>query len=202
MGLQFDRMMAGEWYLPTQDPDIHTAYMECQRKVSRFNATTPDGDPDNDPDDAATRTALLHNIFGEYGEGSIVRQPLTCECGVNVRIGRECFLNFDVMFVDTNTVTLGDNVQVGPRVQFVTPLHPVDDVEMRAAGWERSAPITVGNNVWIAAGVTVCAGVTIGDNSVIGAGSVVTKDIPANVLAVGTPCRPVRTLRTNTPPAD
>ncbi|MCP6451435.1 maltose O-acetyltransferase, partial [Klebsiella pneumoniae] len=85
---------------------------------------------------------------------------------------------FDVMFVDTNTVTLGDNVQVGPRVQFVTPLHPVDDVEMRAAGWERSAPITVGNNVWIAAGVTVCAGVTIGDNSVIGAGSVVTKDIP------------------------
>lgn len=198
MGLQFDRMMAGEWYLPTQDPDIHTAYMECQRKVSRFNATTPDGDPD----DAATRTALLHNIFGEYGEGSIVRQPLTCEFGVNVRIGRECFLNFDVMFVDTNTVTLGDNVQVGPRVQFVTPLHPVDDVEMRAAGWERSAPITVGNNVWIAAGVTVCAGVTIGDNSVIGAGSVVTKDIPANVLAVGTPCRPVHTLRTNTPPAD
>ena len=170
--------------------------------MSRFNATTPDGDPDNDPDDAATRTALLHNIFGEYGEGSIVRQPLTCEFGVNVRIGRECFLNFDVMFVDTNTVTLGDNVQVGPRVQFVTPLHPVDDVEMRAAGWERSAPITVGNNVWIAAGVTVCAGVTIGDNSVIGAGSVVTKDIPANVLAVGTPCRPVRTLRTNTPPAD
>ncbi|ALE18907.1 sugar O-acetyltransferase [Lawsonella clevelandensis] len=186
MGLHLERMLAGEWYNPAKDPDLADAYMECQRELARFNATGVEED--------ALRAEILRGLWGEFGEGSVVRQPLVCEFGFNIRVGRGCFVNFDVLFLDTNTVTLGDGVQVGSRVQFVTPIHPVDDVEMRAAGWERSAPIVVGDNVWIAAGVTVCAGVTIEENSVIGAGSVVTRDIPANVLAVGTPCRPVREL--------
>lgn len=186
MGLHLERMLAGEWYKPAEDSDLAEAYLKCQREMARFNATGPGED--------ALRAEILRGLWGEFGEGSTVRQPLVCELGFNIRMGRDCFVNFDALFLDTNTVTLGDGVQVGSRLQFVTPIHPIDDVEMRAAGWERSEPIVVGNNVWIAAGVTVCAGVTIGENSVIGAGSVVTRDIPANVLAVGTPCKPVREL--------
>lgn len=194
MGLHLERMVAGEWYNPAEDPDLAEAYAKCQRELARFNATCVEED--------ALRAVILRGLWGEFGEGSVVRQPLVCEFGFNIRVGRDCFVNFDALFLDTNTVTLGDSVQVGSRVQFVTPIHPIDDVEMRAAGWERSAPIVVGDNVWIAAGVTVCAGVTIGENSVIGSGSVVTRDIPANMLAVGTPCRPVRVLHQPEEPGD
>lgn len=106
----------------------------------------------------------------------------------------ECFINFDAVFLDPAPITLGNHVQIGPRCQLLTPLHPMEDHEARKAGVESAGPITIGNNVWLGGGVIVCPNVTIGDNVVIGAGSVVTRDIPSHTFAAGYPARVKREI--------
>ncbi|WP_228714226.1 sugar O-acetyltransferase [Prauserella endophytica] len=137
---------------------------------------------------------MLRELLGEVGEGSWIMPRFQCDYGYLIRLGSNSFLNYDAILLDCASITIGDDVSIGPRVQLLTALHPVDEHGMRRQRWERAEPIVIGNNVWLGGGVIVCAGVTVGDNAVVGAGSVVTRDLPARVLAVGNPARVIRKL--------
>jgi maltose O-acetyltransferase len=116
---------------------------------------------------------------------------MQCDYGYQIHVGARTFINYGVVLLDVGTITIGEDVQVGPNVQFLTPTHPLDP-ETRRAKWEAAKPITIGNNVWLGGGVIILPGVSIGENTVVGAGAVVTKDLPANVVAVGNPARVIR----------
>lgn len=145
------------------------------------------------PSQVHERKELLRRILGKTKKDFIIISPFFCDYGYNIEVGENFFMNMNCVILDGAKVTFGDNVFIAPNCGFYSAGHPLD-VEQRNQGLEYAYPITVGNNVWIGAHVSVLPGVTIGDNTVIGAGSVVTKDIPANVLAVGNPCRVVRVL--------
>lgn len=117
-----------------------------------------------------------------------------CDYGSNISIGSNSFLNYDAILLDCAPITIGDDVSIGPRAQLLTALHPMDDHRARRERWETASPVSIGNNVWLGAGVIVCPGISIGDNSVVGAGSVVTRDVPDHVFAAGNPCRVIREL--------
>ncbi len=177
-------MLAGEAYL-ADDPEITADLDRAARRTERFNATTAD-DPDG-------RLAALRELLGSLGEGVWVRPPLHCDYGWQTHIGPRSFVNFNAVFLDVARITIGADVQIGPNVQLLTATHPVE-AEPRRARWEAAEPITIGDNVWLGGGVIVLAGVTIGANTVVGAGAVVTRDLPANAVALGNPARVVRTL--------
>ena len=145
------------------------------------------------PSDREGQRALLEKILGRMGENVIINPPFWCDYGYNVLVGNDFFANRNVQILDGAPVTFGDHVFIAPNVLF-TPAEHAIDAEQRNRGLEVAFPITVGNNVWIGGNVTVLGGVTIGDNSIIGAGSVVTRDIPPNVIAVGVPCRVMREI--------
>ncbi|TWP50165.1 sugar O-acetyltransferase [Lentzea tibetensis] len=185
MGDNRDRMIKGEPYL-AMDPELDLDRRHAWREMVRYNATGPDDDD--------ARFDILKGLVAEIGEGSILLPRLQIEYGYNTRIGENSFMNYDGIILDCGPVTIGNRVQMGPRVQLLTALHPVEDHEARHAGWETTAPIVINDGVWFGGGVIVCPGVTIGRNSVVGAGSVVTRDVPDHVLAVGNPARVVRKL--------
>lgn len=137
---------------------------------------------------AAERQLIEHS-----GQDMFIQPPLMVEYGHNITIGDHFYCNFDAIFLDKSTITIGDNVMVGPRVNFLTAGHPVD-AKTRNEFYEYAKPIVVGNDVWIGGNVTILPGVTIGSDVVIGAGAVVTKDIPDHVIAVGNPARVLRTI--------
>ena len=174
------RMLSGELY-QANDPDLVASRQACQRLLDAFNATGADDD--------GARAQLLHALLGSLGEGSVILPRFQCDYGTYISIGARCFLNYDAVLLDCAPITIGDDVSIGPRTQLLTAHHPIADHDARRQGWELASPITIGNNVWLAAGVIVCPGVTIGDNSVVGAGAVVTKDVPPHVVAAGNPCR-------------
>ena len=130
---------------------------------------------------------------GLGGGGTEIRPPLYCNYGSQTHVGARCFINFGAVLLDVAAIRIGDDVQVGPNVQFLTPTRPVE-AEARRAKWEAAKPITVGDNVWLGGGVILCPGVSVGENTVVGAGAVVVRDLPANVIAVGNPARVVRSL--------
>lgn len=183
MGEQKDRMLAGELYRDN-DPDLVAERAACQRLLARFNSAADEGE----------RQGILAEVLGSLGAGSWIMPRLLCDYGYQIHIGTNSFINYDAVLLDVATITIGDDVSIGPRAQLLTPLHPMDDHEARRQRWESAAPITVGDNVWLGGGVIVCAGVSIGANTVIGAGSVVTRDVPARVFAAGNPCRVIRAL--------
>ena len=123
----------------------------------------------------------------------MIEPPLRCDYGAQISLGARSFVNFGAIILDCAAVTIGADVQIGPNVQLLTPTHPLDP-ELRRTGIEGAAPITIGDGVWLGGGVIVCPGVTIGADTVVGAGSVVVRELPARVLAVGNPCRVVRDL--------
>jgi len=139
------------------------------------------------------RKQLLRELLGKTGKDFLIEQPFYCDYGYNINLGENFYSNVNCVILDGAPVTFGDNVFIAPNCGFYTAGHPLD-VQQRNQGLEYAKPIHVGNNVWIGAHVSVLPGVTIGDNCVIGAGSVVTKDIPANSLAVGNPCRVIRSI--------
>lgn len=139
------------------------------------------------------RKSLIKKLFGKTTEIFHIEQPFYCDYGYNIEIGENFYTNVNVVILDCAKVTFGDNVFIAPNCGFYTAGHPFD-VEQRNKALEYAYPIKIGNNVWIGAGCSVLPGVSIGDNTVIGAGSVVTKDIPANVLAVGNPCKVIREI--------
>ena len=180
-----EKVAAGLMYDPNYDPELLGEMATAATKCFEYNNLAPDK--------IEERTAFMREFLGKTGENFVVRSPFFCDYGYNIEIGENFFSNFNCVILDGAKVKFGDNVCVAPNCGFYTAGHPFD-VAQRLAGLEYAKPITVGNNVWIGAGVQVCPGVTIGDNSVIGAGSIVTKDIPANSLAVGNPCRVIRKL--------
>lgn len=145
------------------------------------------------PSDETRQRELLRRLLGAVGERFAILAPFWCDYGCNITIGEDFFANHNTVILDCAKVTFGDHVFVAPNCGFYTAGHPLD-AERRNQGLEYARPITVGDNVWIGAGVQVMPGVTIGSNVVIGGGSVVVKDIPDGVLAVGNPCRVVRIL--------
>jgi maltose O-acetyltransferase len=178
-----ERMLAGELYL-ANDPVLAEEQARAARLLDRFNQTGVDG---------AERLGLLLELLGEFGEGSEIKPPLRCDYGYRIRVGARTFVNYGLVALDVASIAIGDDVQIGPNVQLLTPTHPIDP-DARRAKWEAAEPIAIGSNVWLGGGVIVLPGVTIGENTVVGAGSIVTKDLPSNVVAAGNPARVVRSL--------
>lgn len=177
-------MFAGEPY-NALDPELLAERARCRALVERYNATAFA--------DGKRRSALLDEILGDRGEDTLVMAPFQCDYGYRIRIGAHTFINYGAVMLDAAEVVIGEHVQIGPNVQLITALHPLD-AHTRATGIETAAPVTIEDHVWLAAGVIVCPGVTVGAESVIGAGSVVTRSMPAAHLCVGNPCRVVRAL--------
>lgn len=159
--------------------------INAKEKMFDYNKTRPS--------DMKTRTKILKEVLGSVGDGIYLEPPAHFAYGCNTHIGKNFYANFNFQVVDDCEVFIGDNVMCGPNVMLCVTGHPLY-YEYRVDCTQFSLPIHIGNNVWLGAGVMVMPGVTIGDNSVIGAGSVVTKDIPANTLAFGTPCRVIREI--------
>jgi len=145
------------------------------------------------PSDVKNQEKLLRKLLGKTKDKFCIIAPFWCDYGYNIEIGENFFANHNCIILDGGKITFGDNVFIAPDCGFYTASHPID-YERRNQGLEYAYPITVGDNVWIGGGVKVMPGVTIGDNVVIGAGSVVTKDIPENVVAAGNPCRVIRQI--------
>ncbi|MEU8260088.1 sugar O-acetyltransferase [Micromonospora sp. NPDC048999] len=179
-----ERMLAGDLYI-ADDPEIAADLDRAARLTERFNTGSAD-DPEG-------RLATLRELLGSLGESAWVRPPFQCDYGWQTHIGPRSFVNFNAVFLDVARITIGADVQIGPNVQLLTATHPIEPAARRDK-WESARPITIGDNVWLGGGVIVLAGVSIGDNTVVGAGAVVTRDLPPNVVAVGNPARPVRTL--------
>jgi Acetyltransferase (isoleucine patch superfamily) len=145
------------------------------------------------PSQSEEKKMLLKRLLKKTGQEFVIEPPFFCDYGYNIEIGENFFANMNCVILDGAEVKIGDNVFIAPHVGIYTAGHPLD-AKRRNEGLEYAYPVSIGNNVWIGGGVTILPGVSIGDNSVIGAGSVVTKDIPANVLAVGNPCRVVKSI--------
>jgi maltose O-acetyltransferase len=146
-----------------------------------------------EPDDTEQKNTLIRQIIGKTGNSLNIEPPFHCDYGVNIEIGNNFYANFNLVILDVAKVIIGDNVMCGPNVSIVTAGHPIHFAS-RNSGYEYGISITIGNNVWLGSNVVVNPGVTIGENSVIGSGAIVTKDIPPNVIAVGNPCRVLRTI--------
>lgn len=179
-----ERMLAGELYI-ADDPESHRLAQRAVELADAYHRVAV-----TDPDNARP---ILADLLGELGPDAYVKPPLFVDYGENIRIGARTFVNYNFTALDVATITIGEDCQLGPNVQLLTPTHPVEP-QPRRDKLEAAEPITLGDNVWLGGGVIVCPGVTIGDNSVIGAGAVVTRDIPANVVAVGNPARVVREI--------
>jgi len=179
-----DRMLAGDLYL-ADDPELIRESKHAQRLTHRINTL--------DPTDLEERNRLLRELLGAFGDGSEIRPPLKCDYGYQTTIGARTFANWGLILLDVARISIGDDVQIGPNVQLLTATHPLEPGPRRDK-WEAAEPITIGDNVWLGGGVIVCPGVTIGADTVVGAGSVVTRDLPPRVLAVGSPARVVRPL--------
>jgi maltose O-acetyltransferase len=177
-------MLAGEPYL-ADDPELIGERHRAAGLMETFNATPGDRDEDG--------RRILAELLGALGEGAKIRAPFYCDYGYQIFVGARTFANFGLVALDVAPIHIGEDVQIGPGVQLLTPTHPVEP-EARLAGIEGGRPIRIGDNVWLGGGVIVCPGVTIGENTVVGAGAVVVKDLPANVLVVGNPARPIRSL--------
>ena len=180
-----EKMLQGMIYDANNDAALIAERLECKELIRDYN--------DLRPKDVEARDALLRRILGDVKRDILIEQPFYCDYGFNISVGKNFFANFNMVVLDEARVVFGDNVFIGPNCGFYTAGHPIDSIE-RNKGLEFARPIIVGNNVWIGANVTVVPGVTIGDNCVIGAGSVVTKDIPDNTVAVGNPCKVIKSI--------
>ena len=150
------------------------------------------------PSETAKRLALLKEMLAEVGEGCWIEPPFHANWGgAHVHFGRNIYVNFNLTLVDDTHIYVGDNTMIGPNVTITAASHPIDPALRSGSGLQYNLPVRIGRNCWITAGVTILPGVTIGDNSVIGAGSVVTRDIPPDVLAFGVPCRVVRPVKSS-----
>ncbi|WP_328890417.1 sugar O-acetyltransferase [Streptomyces sp. NBC_00316] len=179
-----ERMLAGDLYI-ADDPEIARRQRRAMQLAARYQTAFPE--------DPVKARAILEELLASMGEDIEVRPPLWVDYGSNITIGARTFVNYNLTALDVARITIGEDCQIGPNVQLLTPTHPLEP-QPRRDKLEAALPITIGDNVWLGGGVIVCPGVTIGDNSVVGAGAVVTKDIPANVVAVGNPARPIRNL--------
>lgn len=182
---QKEKMHDISLYLPN-DPEIVEEQTKCLDKLYSFNATRPT--------ETDKRTAMLKEMFAEIGENCYIEPPFHANFGgKHCHWGNNVYANFNLTMVDDTHIYVGDNTMLGPNVVLASAGHPILP-ELREKAYQYNAPVHIGKNCWLGAGVIVLPGITVGDNSVIGAGSVVTKDIPANVIAVGNPCKVLRPI--------
>jgi maltose O-acetyltransferase len=179
---QRERMVAGDLYL-ADDPQLVQESRLAEALKKEYNESSPF--------DPARRMRILGDLLGSIGEETEIRPPFHCDYGFHIHIGARTFVNFGLFALDVAEIRIGDDVQIGPSVQLLTPTHPLEP-EPRRAKWEAAKPIAIGDNAWLGGGVIICPGVTIGHDTVVGAGAVVTRDLPPGVLAVGNPARVVR----------
>ena len=177
------RMTDGDFYVADNVLAAHTK--RAVRLLSLYEQAHP-----TDPDIARY---LLAQVIGSVGEGVDIRPPLRVDYGHNITIGDGSWVNFGLTALDVAPIVIGQDVLIGPNCSLYTAIHPTEPGPRRAK-WESAAPITLGDNVWLGGSVVVCPGVTIGENSIVGAGAVVTRDVPANSIAVGNPARVIRAL--------
>lgn len=188
-----EKMLCGKLYDPT-DEELSELRKKARQAAIDYNNTNED--------EVLIRAKILKEILGKYDESLVLEPFVRFDYGVNTYFGNGCFVNFNSVFLDCAEIHIGNNVFIGPNVSFYTPLHPLTAAQRKvrirengeAFDLEYAKPITVMDNVWLCGSVSVCGGVTIGENSVIGAGSVVTRDIPANVIAAGNPCKVIREI--------
>lgn len=181
----FKELHSGELYLPNGD-EIMDQQLQCLDKLYEFNQTRPL--------EQEKRERMLKEMFAEIGEGCYIEPPFHANWGgKHCHFGKMVYANFNLTCVDDTHIYVGDYTMLGPNVVLASAGHPIQP-ELRKQGYQYNMPVHVGKNCWLGAGVIVLPGVTIGDNTVIGAGSVVTKDIPDNVIAVGNPCRVLREI--------
>lgn len=174
---------SGRLYLPG-DPELQRVQLKCLDKLYEFNQVRPS--------DLERKTSLLKEMFAEIGEDCYIETPFYANWGGrHVHFGKNIYTNFNLTLVDDTHIYVGDYCQIGPNVVLATAGHPILP-ELREKGFQYNAPVCIGRNCWLGANVVVVPGVTIGDNVVVGAGSVVTHDLPDNVIAVGNPCRILR----------
>ncbi|MFF9351982.1 sugar O-acetyltransferase [Streptomyces sp. NPDC014734] len=181
---QHERMLAGDLYI-ADDPAIVEAQRRAQRLAFAYQQASVE--------DSGKARIVLAELLGELGTGAEIRPPLHVDYGSHLAVGEGTFVNFNLTALDVAPIRIGRDCQIGPNVQLLTPTHPLEP-QPRRDKLEAALPITIGDNVWLGGGVIVLPGVTIGDDSVVGAGSVVTRDLPAGVVAVGNPARVVRSL--------
>lgn len=179
-----ERMLAGDLYI-ADDPESGRLHQRGMALADSYHRAVLAEDPG--------ARAMLADLLGTLGEDATVTPPLFVDYGENIHIGARTFINYHLTALDVAAITIGEDCQIGPNVQLLTPTHPIDP-QPRRDKLEAAEPIVLEDNVWLGGGVIVCPGVRIGTNSVIGAGSVVTRDIPANVVAVGNPARVIRSL--------
>jgi maltose O-acetyltransferase len=179
-----ERMVAGELYR-ADDAELVRERARARDLTRRYNATRQ-AEQDE-------RRAILSELLGELGAGGWIEPPFFCDYGWNISLGERAFLNFNCVVLDVAPVTIGALTQIGPAVQLAAATHPLEPA-LRERGAEYGRPIVIGRNVWVGAAAVIGPGVTVGDETVIGAGSVVIRDIPAGVLAAGTPARVIREL--------
>lgn len=180
-----EKMQAQLLYDANHDQVLIQERMVCKDFCHEYNLLRPS--------QTAQQESLIRKLFGKTGDSFCITAPFWCDYGYNIEIGENFYSNHNCVILDGAKVSFGDNVFIGPDCGFYTAGHPIN-VEQRNEGLEYAYPITVGSNVWICGGVKVMPGVTIGDNVVIGSGSIVTKDIPSNVVAAGNTCRIIRAI--------
>lgn len=180
-----EKLDAGQWYNPGDGGEL-----SARRKLARslyfaFNHA--------DPNNRVEHRRILNELLGFYAETATIMPNFACDYGWNISMGEGSFINCNSYLMDCARITIGEHVFIGPNCAMYTAIHPLLPEE-RNTEYERAEPITIGDDCWLGGNVTICPGVTIGRGTVIGAGSVVTRDIPAGVVAVGNPCRPRRQL--------
>ncbi|MGI5864646.1 MAG: sugar O-acetyltransferase [Myxococcales bacterium] len=184
MRTEKEKMLAGELYLGF-DPELVAERIACRRLLQKLNQS--------DPADLAARQSLLAQLLGEMGENAYIEPPFFCDYGSHIYVGARFYANFQCVILDCARIEIGDDVFFGPGVHVYAATHPLDAAE-RVKGPELARPVSIGSRVWVGGGSIILPGVRIGDDTTIGAGSVVTRDVPAGVLAAGNPCRVLRKL--------
>jgi hypothetical protein len=181
-----DKQHTGEVYFPG-DPEIFKEQIQYQEKLYDYNQTRPS--------EQEKRTNLLKEMFAEIGEDCYIEPPFHANFGGHhCHFGKNVYANYNLTAVDDTHIYVGDNTMIAPNVILASAAHPLDPEERRK-GYQYNKPVHIGKNCWLGAGVIVVPGVSIGDDTVIGAGSVVTKDIPSGVVAVGNPCRVIKEVK-------
>ncbi|MBQ8696593.1 MAG: sugar O-acetyltransferase [Clostridia bacterium] len=183
-----EKMKSGELYdcsFEAIPEELNNRLYECKELIHDFNTSRPS--------EVEMRDEIIRKVFAEVGENCYIEPPFHANWGCNMHVGNNFYSNFNLTVVDDADIYIGDSVMIAPNVTIATGTHPVCP-ELREKVYQYNLPVRIGNRVWIGAGAIILPGVTIGEDSVIGAGSVVTKDIPAGVVAVGNPCRVLREI--------
>ena len=180
---EYEKMRSGEFYNFT-DEELLESYLRAKRLCARLQTMTIADDDYRE---------VIEALIPGLPQSSTVSPPFHCDHGHGIRLGESVFINYNCTMLDGGLIIIGENTQIGPNCQLMTPNHPIDYLDRRKP-IERGQPITIGQDCWLGAGVIVCPGVTIGDRCIIGAGSVVVKDIPSDSMAVGNPCKVIRRI--------